>query len=118
VWVPAKWPVDLNPPEYLLMLSPTDSDADNLRFHYQLRSITDGRLLLVSSHRRRQGEHLESGLLPVEGEQFVTLTRPAGQPPHVVVRAPVWDVHITGSVSPDMALAVARSLVQVSVPGQ
>ena len=45
--------------------------------------------------------HLESGLLPVEGEQFVTLTRPADQPPHVVVRAPVWDVHVTGSVSPD-----------------
>ncbi len=46
---------------------------------------------------------------------FVTLTGPAGQPPHVVVRAPVWDVHVTGSVSPDMPQAVARSLVQVSV---
>jgi len=60
---------------------------------------------------------LESGLLPVEGEQFVTLTRPADQPPHIVVRAPVWDVHVTGSVTPDMAVAVARSLVQLSVTG-
>jgi len=117
VWVPAQWPVDLNPPEYILMLPPTDSDAHDLRSHYQLRSITDGHLLLVSSHRRRQGEHLESGLLPVERERFVTLTRPAGQPPHIVVRAPAWDVHVTGSVTPDMALAVARSLVQVSVTG-
>ena len=117
VWVPAEWPVDLNLPEYHLMLPPTDSDAYDLRSHYQLRSRTDGQLLLVSGNRRRQGQHLESGLLPVEGEQFVTLTRPAGQPPHVVVRAPVWDVHVTGSVSPGMALAVARTLVQVSVTG-
>ncbi len=119
VWVPAEWPVDLNPPEYHLMLPPTDSDSHDLRSHYQLRSITDGHLLLVSSHRRRQGEHLESGLLPVDGEQFVTLTRPADQPPHVVVRAPVWDVHVigSGSVSPDLALSVARSLVQVSGTG-
>ena len=48
-------------------------------------------------------------------EQFVTLTRAAGQPPHVVVRAPVWDVHVMGSVTPDLALSVARNLVQVSV---
>jgi len=116
VWVPAEWPVDLNPPEYLLMLPPTDSDAHDLRSHYQLRSMTDGQLLVVSGHRWRQG-HLESGLLPVEGEQFVTLTRPTDQPPHIVVRAPVWDVHVIGSVTPDMALAIARSLVQVSVTG-
>ena len=113
----AQWPVDLDAPEYQLMLPPTGRDAHDLRSHYQLRSITGGRLLLVSGHRRQQGQHLESGLLPEEGEQFVTLTRPAGQPPHVVVRAPVWDVHVTGSVNPDMALAVARSLVQVSVTG-
>jgi hypothetical protein len=31
------------------------------------------------------------------------LTRAAGQPPHVVVRAPVWDVHVMGSVNPDLA---------------
>ena len=116
VWAPAQWPVDLNPPEYLLMLPPTDSDAHDLRSHYQLRSITDDHLLVVLGHRRQQG-HLESGLLPVEGEQFVTLTRPADQPPHIVVRAPVWDVHVIGSVSPDMALFVARSLRQVSVTG-
>jgi hypothetical protein len=60
---------------------------------------------------------LESGLIPLEGEQFVTLTRTADQPPHIVVRAPVWDVHVMGSVTPDMALFVARSLRQVSVTG-
>jgi len=109
------WPVDLNPPEYLLMLPPT-GDAHDVRSSYQLRSMTDGRLLLVSGHRRRPG-HLESGLIPLEGEQFVTLTRAADQPPHIVVRAPVWDVHVMGSVTPDMALFVARSLRQVSVTG-
>ena len=55
VWVPAEWPVDLNPPEYHLMLPPTDSDSHDLRSHYQLRSITDDHLLLVSGHRRVQG---------------------------------------------------------------
>jgi hypothetical protein len=83
------------------MLPPT-WDAHDLRSAYQLRSMTDGRLLLVSGHRRRPG-HLESGLIPLEGEQFVTLTRAADQPPHIVVRAPVWDVHVMGSVTPDMA---------------
>jgi len=115
VWVPAQWPVDLNCPEHLLMLVP-GQDAHDVRSHYQLRSMTDGRLLVVAGHRRRPG-HLESGLVLLEGERFVTLTRAAGQPPHVVVRAPVWDVHVTGSVSPDLALSVARNLVQVSVTG-
>jgi hypothetical protein len=114
VWMPAQWPVDLTPPEYLLMLHPTGQDAHDLRSHYQLRSMTDGRLLVVSGHRRRPG-HLESGLVLLERERFETLTRAAGQPPHVVVRAPVWDVHVMGSVTPDLALTVARNLVQVSV---
>ena len=61
---------------------------ENLRSHYQLRSMTDGRLLLVSGHRRWPG-HLESSLLPLEGEQLVILTRAADQPPQIVVRAPV-----------------------------
>jgi len=116
VWVPAQWPVDLNPPEYLLMLPPTGRDAHDFRSAYQLRSMTDGRLLVVSGHRRRPG-HLESGLVPLEGEQFVILTRAADQPPHIVVRAPVWEVHVMGSVTPETALFVARSLRQVSVTG-
>ena len=114
VWVPAQWPVDLDPPEYLLMFPPTGRDAHDLRSHYQLRSTTDGRLLVVSGHRRRPG-HLESGLVPLEGERFETLTLAADQPPHIVVRAPVWDVHVMGSVTSDVALFVARSLGQVSV---
>src|ERR1700733_1042476 len=116
VWVPAQWPVDVTSPAYLLMLHPTGQDAHDLRSHYQLRSITDDRLLVVSGHRRRPG-HLESGLVPLDGEQFVTMTRGADQPPHIVVRAPVWDVHVIGSVTPDTALFVARSLRQVSATG-
>jgi hypothetical protein len=54
---------------------------------------------------------LERSLLPLAGERFKTLARPADQPPHIVVRAAVWDVHVIGSVTPDMVLSVARSLV-------
>jgi hypothetical protein len=120
VWVPAEWPVALNPPEILLMLPPPGQihdDTAHLRSHYQLRSMTNGQLLVVSGHRRRPG-NLESGLRPLEGEQFETLSRPADQRPHILVRAPVWDVHVVGSVTVDMALSVARSLVPVSVTGQ
>jgi len=120
VWVPAEWPPDQNPPEILLMLPPpgqSQDDTHDLRSHYQLRSMTDGQLLVVSGHRRRPG-NLESGLRPLEGELFETLTRPPDQRPHIVVRAPVWDVHVTGSVTTDMALSVARSIVLVSMTGQ
>ena len=120
VWVPAEWPADQNPPEIMLMLPPagqSQNDTQHLRSHYQLRSITDGQLLVVTGHRRRPG-NLESGLRPLEGEQFETLTRPPDKRPHIVVRAPVWDVHVTGSVTTDMALTVARSLVPVSMTGQ
>ena len=120
VWVPAEWPVDLNPPQILLMLPPpgqSHGDTYHLRSHYQLRSMTDGQLLVVSGHRRRPG-NLESGLRPLEGEGFETLARPADQRPHIVVRAPVWDVHVMGSVTVDMALFVARSLVPVTMTGQ
>ena len=113
VWVPAGWPVDLSPPEILLMLAPpgqSHGDTYHLRSHYQLRSMTDDQLLVVSGHRRRPG-NLESGLRPLEGERFETLTRPADQRPHIDVLAPVWDVHVMGSVTTDMALSVARSLV-------
>jgi hypothetical protein len=120
VWVPGEWPVDLNPPEVLLMLPPpgqSHDDTSHLRSHYQLRSMTDGQLLVVSGHRRRPG-NLESGLRSLEGERFETLTRPAEQIPHIVVRAPVWDVHVMGSVAADVVLSVARSLVAVSMTGQ
>ena len=80
---------------------------------YQLRSITGGELLVVHGHRGRPG-NLESGLRPLVGERFETLTRPADQDPHIVVRAPKWDVHVSGSVTLDTALAVARSLLESS----
>ena len=121
VWVPAEWPADLPPPEVLLMLPPPGQSHDDstyqLRSHYQLRSMTDAQLLVVSGHRRRPG-NLESGLRPLEGERFETLARPEGQRPHIVVRAPVWDVHVTGSVTTEEALFVARSLVPVRMTGQ
>jgi hypothetical protein len=107
MWAPAHWPVNLNPPEYSLMLPPT-GDVHDLRSGYQLRPSTDSRLLLVSGHRRRLG-HLESGLISLEGEQFLNLTRAADQPPHIVVRAPAWDIHVLGSVTSDIALTVANS---------
>jgi hypothetical protein len=119
VWVPGEWPVDLNPPEILLMLPPSVHSHDEtyrLGSHYQLRSMTNGELLVVSGYRRRPG-NLESGLRPLEGERFETLTRPADQRPHIVVLAPVWDVHVMGSVTTEMALSVARSLVPVTMTG-
>ena len=120
VWVPAEWPVGLNPPEFLYMFPPpgeSHGDAHHFRSNYQLRSVTDGQLLVVDGHRRRPG-NLESSLLPLEGERFETWTRPADRSPHIVVRAPVWDVHVLGSVSFDTALSVARGLVQVAVTDQ
>jgi hypothetical protein len=102
------------------MLPPFNESGDNanhFRSHYLLRSTTDEELLVVSGHRQRPG-NLESGLLPLEREKFETWTRPADQEPHIVVRLPVWDVHVAGSVTLDMALSVARSLIQVAVTSQ
>lgn len=120
IWVPAEWPVRHNPPELLVMLPrhfESGDSANDFRAHYQLRSLTAGELLVVSGHRRRPG-NLESGLLALEGETFETWTRPADQAPHIVVRAPVWDVHVSGSVTLDTALSVARSLIEVAVTDQ
>jgi hypothetical protein len=116
VWVPAEWPEGHNRSEFLVMLPPPaewDDTGNDFRSHYQLRSITDGVLLVVSGHRRRPG-NLESGLLPLEGEPFETWTRPPDRRPHIVVRASVWDVHVSGSVTLETALSVARSLVRVA----
>jgi hypothetical protein len=91
--------------------------ANDFRPHYQLRSLSDRELLVVSGHRRRPG-NLESGLLALEGETFETWARPADQAPHIVVRPPVWDVHVSGSVTLDTALSIARSLIEVAVTEQ
>ena len=107
-------------PELLVLLPPhieSGDSANDFRAHYQLRSLTDGELLVVSGHRRRPG-NLESGLLELEGEPFETWTRPADQAPHIVVRPPVWDVHVSGSATLDTALSVARSLIEVAVTDQ
>jgi hypothetical protein len=119
VWVPAEWPEGHNRSEFLVMLPPpgeSDDNGNDFRSHYQLRSITEGALLVVSGHRRRQG-NLESGLLPLEDESFETWTRPPDRTPHIVVRAPVWDVHVSGSVALETALALARSLARVTPRG-
>lgn len=120
VWAPAEWPVGLNPPEFLFMLLPPGESRENVRhfrLNYQLRSMTDGQLLVVSGHRRRAG-NLESGLLPLDEERFETWTCPPDQSPHIVVRAPVWDVHVLGSAAFDTGLSVARGLVRVNPIGQ
>jgi hypothetical protein len=91
--------------------------ANDFRAHYQLRSLLDGELLVVSGHRRRP-RNLENGLLALEGETFETWTRPVDRTPHIVVHAPVWDVHVTGSVTLDTALSVARSLIEVAATDQ
>jgi hypothetical protein len=113
VWVPAEWPAGHNPPEVLVLVVPDGGWGYD---DYQLRSITEGELLVVHGHRRRPGNlgNLESGLLSLEGERFETLSRPADQSPHIVVRTPKWDVHVSGSVTVETALAVARSLVRVA----
>ena len=85
VWVPAEWPEGHNRPEFLVMLPPPaepDDNSKDFRSHYQLRSITDGELLIVSGHRRRPGD-LEDGLLPMEDEPFETWTRPPDRRPHM-----------------------------------
>jgi hypothetical protein len=110
VWVPSQWPASVSGPEYVLMLHP----ADGRRNGYQLRGFDEGgRLLIVHGHRRQPG-HLESGLLAIEGELFVTLARPEGQPVHIVIRAPVFDVHVSGEALPyQKALSLSRDLVKV-----
>jgi hypothetical protein len=112
---PRVWPDGHNLPELLCMFRPLDESYDETRHarpDYQLRSITDGLLLVVTGHRRSSG-NLEGGLLLLEGERFETWSRPGKQNPHIVVRAPVWDVHVSGAVTFDTALSVARELIEV-----
>jgi hypothetical protein len=85
------------------------------RRHYQLRGVdAEDRLLVVIGNWFIPGSNLESGLRPVEGERFETWSRPMDQPPHVVVRIPPLDVHVSGSVPVDIAMNVARDLVEVT----
>lgn len=91
LWVPAEWPASHNPPEFLVLRPPPgESEDDNVRPSYQLRSVTDGTLLVVHGSRRRPG-NLESGLILLQGERFETWSRPEDRESHIVVRAPVWD---------------------------
>ena len=95
VWVPGAWPPSVSGPEIVYMRSP---GADRERDSYHLRGLDETeRLLVISGYRRRPGARLESRLAAVEGMPFETLSRPDGQPPHVVVRTPVLDdAHIGG----------------------
>lgn len=112
VWVPVEWPPTVAGPEILVMRFP---GADRSRDAYHLRGLDQaGRLLIVHGHRR-QGGNLESGLRPVPGERFETLARAEDQPPHVVVRLPVFDVHVSGdALSHEATLGFARNLVEVA----
>jgi hypothetical protein len=111
VWVPSEWPAAVGGPEFVLMLAP--EETQNRRNGYHLRGLdAEGRHLVVSGNQRLPGT-LESGLRAVPGERFETLVRPdylGG--PHVVVRAHVFDVHISGdALSHEEALDLARRLV-------
>jgi hypothetical protein len=112
VWVPDEWPAAVGGPEYVVLLFP---GGDERRNDYQLRGHDDlGRLLLVHGHRRQPGIHLESGLLMLESEPFVTLSRPEDQPVHMVVRTTIFDVHVSGDVLPYQdALSLAQGLIIV-----
>ena len=112
VWVPGAWPPSVSGPEIVYMRSP---GADRERDGYHLRGLDETeRLLVISGYRRRPGARLESRLAAVEGMPFETLSRPDGQPPHVVVRTPVLDVHISGdALSRASALDLARGLILV-----
>jgi hypothetical protein len=120
VWVPAKWPDGYNSPEYLLLVPPPgESVGASIKETgmYQLRSIKDDDQFDVTGSWRSPVRNLGGGLLLLEGERFETWTRPTGQRPHIVVCAPVWDIHVSGPVSFDVALSVARSLVEVGTSG-
>ena len=70
--------------------------------------------MVVHGHRRQPG-NLESGLRSLEGERFEILTRPDDQPVHMVVRAPVFDVHVSGdALSYQAALRLVRGLVEIA----
>ena len=114
IWVPAAWPPEVGGPDHILLLAPMRSR----RTDYQLRGFNEeGHILIVHGHFRSPG-NLESGLVPVDGERFETLTRPSDQPPHVVIRTPTIDVHISGrALSPHAALALGRELIEVSADG-
>ena len=58
---------------------------------------------------RYQGVLL-AAVRPGADDQFEMLTRPEGQPPHIVVRVPVFGVHLSGdALTRDAALARAGS---------
>ena len=112
VWVPDAWPPSDRGTEIVYMRFP---GADRERDGYHLRGLDESeRLLVISGYRRRPGARLESRLVTVEGMPFETLARPDGEPPHVVVRTPVLDVHISGdALSRASALGLARGLMSV-----
>lgn len=112
VWVPDEWPAGLGDPQYVLLRSPgADRSLDGYYVHGRNAS---GSALIVSGHRHRPRGHLESGLRPVTERPFEILSRPEGEATHVVVRTPVFDVHLSGdAVSRADAIDLAMSLQEV-----
>ena len=112
VWVPSEWPRSVGGPECVVMLYP---GGDSNWHGYQLRGLDKvGRLLVVHGHHRQPG-NLEFGLRSLEGERFEILTRPDDQPVHMVVRVPVFDVHVSGdALSYQATLSLVRGLVEVA----
>ena len=112
IWVLNAWPPRISGPEIVYMRFP---GPNRERDGYHLRGLDESeRLLVMAGYRRRTGARLESRLVTVDDMPFETLARPDGEPPHVVVRTPVWDVHVSGDApSRASALKLARTLISV-----
>lgn len=119
VWIPVEWPLHGSVPEILSMSFPDDPEGaqGHDRRGYQFRGHdADGRLLVILGSRRDPRHHLPSGLRLLDGERFETWASPEDTPAQVVVRVPVFDVHVLGhdAISYDTAVRVARGLIEVA----
>jgi hypothetical protein len=112
VWIPYDWPTALGGPEVVLLRSP---GANRRPDGYYLHGLNEaGLALVVSGYRRRPGGHLESRLRSVRQKPFEILSRPEGDPTHVVARMPVFDVHLSGdAVSRADAIDLALGLREI-----
>lgn len=112
VWIPHDWPTALGAPKYVLLRSP---GADRRLDGYYLHGLNEsGSSLVVSGYRRHPRGHVESRLRPVIDRPFEILSRPEGDPTHVVARMPVFDVHLSGgAVSRADAIDLAGRLRQI-----
>ena len=86
---------------------------------YQVRSRDwdAKRLLVILGSRRKRAAVLESALNALLGEPVETWAKNADGQSHVVVRMPLFDVHLMGNVTLPQALATARALQPIAPSG-